>query len=69
MFAGKQRSSLFKLESAARHSTEVVLDSDEESLAEFIGGLSGSSSGRKTPSKTKSKVSVTLSIFNIILFP
>ncbi|XP_060601168.1 serine/arginine repetitive matrix protein 1-like [Ruditapes philippinarum] len=67
----KKKASPFQLKSSLKYSTDVVLTSEEESLAEFVGGLPSSSdsmdikpkrqygrpSGRHTPQSPPAKVS------------
>ncbi|XP_060594668.1 serine/arginine repetitive matrix protein 2-like isoform X2 [Ruditapes philippinarum] len=67
----KKKASPFQLKSSLKYSTDVVLTSEEESLAEFVGGLPSSSdsmdikpkrqygrpTGRHTPQSPPAKVS------------
>ena len=50
---------MFRLKSSDKYATQVVLDTDEESLADFIGGLSSSTDpgSARTPRTPKSPVS------------
>ena len=61
--SGKKRESQFRLASAEKYSTKVTLDTDEESMAEYMENLSPSSSAdlsrtprAKSPPSARKKV-------------
>ena len=77
MFAetGKKRQSQFRLASADKYSTKVTLDTDEESMAEYMENLSPSSSAdmsartprAKSPPSARKKVTSHLFKFHELI--